>query len=799
MSKVLFTGIVFLCTLFDGGAQPNVAALSQKFEAYQSAWPKTRLYLAFNQEKFSPGDTAWFKAYFLTENLTGIAGKQLIDLTLVNSRGESRVRFMFNVNNGLGHNQLAIPDTLSAGIYFVTAYSSWMKNFDPAFIFKKKIVIVRKNTLVPDEKPVLVAVAEGGHLVRDVSNKVSIRTGKPGSAVQIIDAGGQEIARTSTDGNGMASVIFKPIRNASYFAQLTGESARAPLPPTEDDGCSLLLTPAGKEEPVKIIITSPPASMLRNEELVLIVSSRGKIYHTATVLQGTKDGVALQLPQDDLPEGIAHVSLLNHAGNVLASRDFYCQGEAPVQANILANKHYFQTREKVKLEVSLMDSKGRPVEGEFAIDVLNAGLFDLEKQNSISDELNILSGRKERFMIDRSDANWLSDLDNHLISATEDVPWKEIVSEKGMKPRFPFGNGVRKSGRAYYADSGKPVPDLADIQFYFQRSRIRYKTTVEKGKVLLPIPDLYGPDELFYLAETSFYFGETKHGEDIPDLKIEWDDEPITLPHSPLSKEIEGPDRYASFVANSRLINRSYGFYTSPEDIGSGNSSRIGSSDFEKEIKGADITINVQDYILFPTMAELVKEVIPSLQHRKTKGKSTVHVTLPERMWDVSSGEPVYIIDGIATKNTAFFLSLKPPDVLTVKIVYRTEKLLPLGLMGNNGIVIVQTKKGDAREPLDDPAKLIEGLNRPLDFADDIGTGPGAIRTRTRDPHRPDFRSTIYWNPSVTTDSNGKATVEFFCSDDIGKLRLRVDGLATGGRPFSAWLDLEVGIDPDKK
>ena len=792
MNKALATGIVFLCTLFDAGAQPNVAALSQKFEAYQSAWPKTRLYLAFNQDKFSPGDTAWFKAYFLTENLTGVAGKQLIDLNLVDSRGESRVRFMFNVNNGLGHNQLAIPDTLSAGIYFVTAYCSWMKNFDPAFILKKKIVIVRKNTLVPDEKPVLVAVAEGGHLVREVSNKISIRTGRPGSAVQIIDAAGQEIVRTSTDGNGIASAIFKPLRNASYFVQLTGDSARAPLPSTEVDGCSLLLTPAGREEPVKIIITSPPASMLRNEELILIVGSRGKIYHTATVLQGTKDGVALQLPQDDLPEGIVHISLLNHAGDVLASRDFYSQGEAPVQANLLANKHYFQTREKVKLEVSLTDSKGRPVEGEFVIDVLNGGLFDLGKQNSLSDELNILSRMKEWFLVDRSDSNWLTLLDNRLISLTEEVPWKEIVSEKGMKPRFPFGSGVQKRGRAYYADSGKPVPDLADIQFYFQRSRIRYKTTVEKGKIVLTIADLYGPDELFYLGETYFYFGETKHGEDIPDLKLEWDDEPIPMPHSPLSKEIEGPDRYASFVANSRLIDRSYGFYTSPEEMGSENRGLTGNSDFEKEIKGADVTINVQDYILFPTMAELVKEVIPSLQHRKAKGKSTVHVTLPERMWAMSSGEPVYIIDGIATKNTAFFLSLKPPDVLTVKIVYRTEKLLPLGLMGNNGIVIVQTKKGDTREPLDDPSKLIEGLNKALDFPDDT-------RTRTRNTHRPDFRTTIYWNPSVTTDSNGKATVEFFCSDDIGKLRLRVDGLATGGRPFSAWLDLEVGIGPEIK
>ena len=94
--------------------------------------------------------------------------------------------------------------------------------------------------------------------------------------------------------------------------------------------------------------------------------------------------------------------------------------------------------------------------------------------------------------------------------------------------------------------------------------------------------------------------------------------------------------------------------------------------------------------------------------------------------------------------------------------------------------------------PLNDPSKLIESLNRPVMF--NVRDHSGA-----QDLHRPDFRSTVYWNPSVKTDSGGKATVEFFCSDDVGKISIRIDGLATGGRPFSAGQDLEVVLDPEKK
>ena len=110
--------------------------------------------------------------------------------------------------------------------------------------------------------------------------------------------------------------------------------------------------------------------------------------------------------------------------------------------------------------------------------------------------------------------------------------------------------------------------------------------------------------------------------------------------------------------------------------------------------------------------------------------------------------------------------------------------------MGKNGIVIVQTRNGDVREPLGDSSKLIEGINRPVSFK--VGDNTGSSF-----PRRPDFRSTIYWDPSLKTDSNGKAMIEFLCSDNIGTLSIRVDGITKGGMPFSATGEMKV--DQEKK
>ena len=45
----------------------------------------------------------------------------------------------------------------------------------------------------------------------------------------------------------------------------------------------------------------------------------------------------------------------------------------------------------------------------------------------------------------------------------------------------------------------------------------------------------------------------------------------------------------------------------------------------------------------------------------------------------------------------------------------------------------------------------------------------------------PDFRSTIFWVPNILTDSEGKASVEFFTADKPGIYKAVVEGLDLKG------------------
>jgi len=45
-----------------------------------------------------------------------------------------------------------------------------------------------------------------------------------------------------------------------------------------------------------------------------------------------------------------------------------------------------------------------------------------------------------------------------------------------------------------------------------------------------------------------------------------------------------------------------------------------------------------------------------------------------------------------------------------------------------------------------------------------------------------DFRSTIYWNPILQTDSTGVAHVSFFNNDEAGNMQVIVEGITADGK-----------------
>lgn len=151
--------------------------------------------------------------------------------------------------------------------------------------------------------------------------------------------------------------------------------------------------------------------------------------------------------------------------------------------------------------------------------------------------------------------------------------------------------------------------------------------------------------------------------------------------------------------------------------------------------------------------------------------------------------DPLLIIDGqrIFTENVAEYLEYIDAAELKSVDIY-TYGAAIFGMAGYGGVILLETKKGERIK--DDPAKkfynkdglslyTVKGYTAAAKF-----TAPDYSETRESHDH-PDYRSTLYWNPAVSTDAeNGKATFSFYAADLTTTYKVVVEGVTEDNTPF---------------
>jgi hypothetical protein len=125
--------------------------------------------------------------------------------------------------------------------------------------------------------------------------------------------------------------------------------------------------------------------------------------------------------------------------------------------------------------------------------------------------------------------------------------------------------------------------------------------------------------------------------------------------------------------------------------------------------------------------------------------------------------------------------SIDPTTVETIEVKNGINVLY--GSSGGDGVVAIYTKRSAANEKIkSDPnfSQLkVPGYAPARSFRFPNYDDP------TTDRSQNDFRSTIYWNPSITTDANtGKSSVSFFAADLEGTYHIIAEGISQSGEPM---------------
>lgn len=186
----------------------------------------------------------------------------------------------------------------------------------------------------------------------------------------------------------------------------------------------------------------------------------------------------------------------------------------------------------------------------------------------------------------------------------------------------------------------------------------------------------------------------------------------------------------------------------------------------------ADAQYFLDDYTRFP-LPEFFYEVAPEVRVKGKFGEERLEV-LNEWINYNQEIPPLLLVDGVPVFDQRKFLKINNKLIESAEVVTAPFWLNP-GVF--DGVVQISSFDGDARCFTLPETALRRSYLTLLPQRQFITPD----YTDQADNRLPDFRNTLYWNPSIQTDAEGKARVQFFTSDAIGTYEIRIEGVSDRG------------------
>jgi len=750
----------FLMILFGQFASEDavIATIRNKTAQYLQRYDRAKLMLRFNQPLYAPGDTVYFSmSYLRAADLKPVPKRQLVHVILFDQQGKRQLVHWATVVDGYGSGKLAIPETFPPGGYLLVAFTDWMKNFDASLFYQKKIVIAGRYKIRKSYPTDSLSIhAEGGAIVADLENNllISYRGAAPRAVVNIRQ--NQQIIRSlNIARDSMKTVSFVPVAGQSYQAEIesVGDNKKFSLPP---------ILPAG-------ITMRADFSIMQSKILLHVSRARSTATYYACVFNNTglllaqpvnfvEQAAEVILPQS-LPKGVLQIAIFDVNLNLAVRRVIYLPvAEQMIKVNGLHDQ--YKTRGSIDLQ---FDFGGSPAP-DVSCRIINTDLLGAERADQV-DYLNFQSDIASNLLIETR-GRTVQAINEELIAQT--CPWfnwDRIKTSENHTPLVVAQEHLSITGRAINPENLRPARDSTLLMFFLEKSLLGYETYTRRGgKFTFPL--YYSsnfPDRFFYAAS---YLGD-----DVEEIHIQLDD-PDSLVHfyaEPWQSEEEKPDPYATFSMQQKTINRSFTFFSginSAEDTVA-NPNAL----FEEELNGWDFNVTLNDFLQMPTMEDVIREILKAVEYRHMKGRHVVRVYTTGKIPTNRTG-PLYIMDGMLTKDPSYFISLKPRDVISIKVYRNSKKLFALGKLGQNGVIMVRTKQ---RQPQMHESHVI-------DFPGFLPAGRELSRKFAKGS-APDLRSCLLWSARV----NGEH-VQINVPDDVGNFVVQIVGQSNDGLPiFSEW------------
>jgi len=662
---------------------------------------------------------------------------------------------------------------------------------------------------------------EGGYITQGLPTNVAFKLtdsdGLPETTdIKIVDNSGNEILSSPVFHDGMG-VFALPATWSGGSAKLLnnkGNEVSFKLPEMRPVGSDLHVT-CDKDSGLCININSSDAMV--GKMMGLSVTCRTKLLYFSDLTLEKQNTITI--PYDKLRDGILQITLFSPEGEILSERLAWCPlHQAEPTMTIRQNQEVYKPFSPIVLDIALQDAEGNPLRGDFSIAVRDAETDICAEAHGLPVEMLMASElkgyiHKPEFYFEADDNVHRKALDLLLmVQGWRRYSWTEMAGIDTFELKQPMEDGLLLFGSLTNTNAAeKALEKTQGLNLNFmmtqngKASPFTVKTEAD-GSFALKLRNFYGD------CPTVITITDDKDKRIYTDLKINRNFTPPVLPYEPLA--IASLDEIKSKRITSELKPDLFDWKdTIPDLIGGAINLKM------VTVTGKRIQYGYQ----------------PSLRYRKgasedyTKTLSRFYYNLSEELdkyQDEGNAVPV-VWEWLASVNPLFEYDMGD----TIKLRYHN---LPVNIIidsdrRENGRLAVQ-HSGDPMMHEFRSLVVVENSEAVNDIYNNLNAGEiGSILNprgatvflyskeevvennyykrgtrwltlhgyskcdefyspdyrQSEEPTATDHRRTLYWNPSLVTDENGKANLVFYSSSrPQQRLHINAQGIAVNGQMF---------------
>lgn len=632
---------------------------------------------------------------------------------------------------------------------------------------------------------------EGGYLVPGVQNHVSVKAlhgnGSEARATgRVLDGGGNEVATFTTGHAGIGDFHFEPQAGVSYRAVCHlngGDKERVyELPQVRSDATIVQVEMRDSSEAVV------RATGAKTDQGILVVQQRGVLLATGT------DSIVL--PISSMSAGVVQALLLDGRLRPLSERLFFVPcGETAKKVKVNCDKEYYGSRDRVQVTAHL-EGFAAPA-GNYAVSVTDDRSVTADSTSAIAVNL-LLQSDLRGHLPDLAYYFAQEGREHELDALMMTHGWRRydisgVLRGQLAEPSFPIEKGFSASGTVLSEWKKKPVKDgLVQVLV----PKLEYGNmfpTDDKGRFYIEGFEL--PDSAVMVLQAFNKKGGKEMNVTIdkvsfPNLSSITTDFKGTgakADGDALGDYLEAEAKRMQYIDGMRNIVLGEVGVTAqvkrkePEDV----FQRLATHSYDEEYMEERQISSIEDVIRHIAGIVITGNRVVSSRSNENVGFFLDGVYIEPMLAGLSSGEGVYVLKGAATYSagggtgTASELAKAAPNAYILReldqqipfdAIKRIDFIsggMAMALAGRGsagGAIMITTKDGKEKNKKQKNYFLhtvtMQGVQRPAEFySPDYDLGDCGMAPNT------DLRNTLYWNPCVQVNSEGKSRFSFFAAD----------------------------------